>query len=304
MNYLTLDQWRAFAAVVDHGGYARAAEALAKSQSSVSYAVSQIEQRTGVRLFRTVGRRAVLTPQGQALFLRAKSLLADAARVEGVAASMARGHEAELRLAAEILFPPASLLDCLNRFTSERPSTRLEVYETVVGGALELLTERRVDLAISPDVPDGFLGEPLITVRFLPVAAPSHPLHALERVTLSDLRDHRHLIIRDSGSRRDKAGAWNVAQNRVTFSQTSTSIEAARRGLGFGWYAEPLIANDLASGTLKILPLNGGGERSGQLYLVLQDAEGATPGVKHMAQIIRDVASSYKPSAQETFEAR
>jgi DNA-binding transcriptional LysR family regulator len=170
----------------------------------------------------------------------------------------------------------------------------LEVYETVVGGALELLTDGTIDLAITPDVPEGFLGEPLMTIRFLPVAAPSHPLHALDRVTLSDLRDHHHLIIRDSGSRRDRAAAWNVAQNRITFSQTSTSIEAARRGMGFGWYAETLIGADLASGALKTLPLAGGGERFGELYLVFQDAEGAAPGAQHMAQIIRAIAKSVR----------
>ena len=290
MHYLTLEQWRTFVAVVEEGGYAHAADALAKSQSSVSYAVAQIEQRTGARLFRIEGRKAVLTPEGQALHLRAKSLLADAARVEELAIGMARGHEAELRLAAEILFPPAALLDCIDRFARERPWTRLEVYETVVGGAMELLTDGKVDLAIAPDVPQGFLGEPLMSIRFLPVAAPSHPLHALGRVTLSDLGDYHHLVIRDSGSRRETAGAWNVAQNRITFSQTSTSIEAVRRGMGFGWYAETLIGLELASGALKPLPLAGGGERFGELYLIFRDAEGAPPGAKHLAGIIREIA--------------
>jgi len=38
-----LEQWRSLLAVVDAGGYAQAAGALHKSQSSVTYAVQKIE---------------------------------------------------------------------------------------------------------------------------------------------------------------------------------------------------------------------------------------------------------------------
>ena len=37
----TLEQWRILQAVVDHDGYAKAAQALNKSQSSLNHAVSQ-----------------------------------------------------------------------------------------------------------------------------------------------------------------------------------------------------------------------------------------------------------------------
>ena len=42
-------------------------------------------------------------------------------------------------------------------------------------------------------------------MRMLLVAAPSHPLHLLGRpVTQRDLRKHRHIVVRDSGTQRDK----------------------------------------------------------------------------------------------------
>ena len=40
---VTLDQWNALVAVVEAGSYARAAEQLHRSQSSVTYAVQQIQ---------------------------------------------------------------------------------------------------------------------------------------------------------------------------------------------------------------------------------------------------------------------
>ena len=49
---VTLDQWRTLQAVVDHGGFAQAAEALHRSQSSVSYTVARMQDQLGVPLLR------------------------------------------------------------------------------------------------------------------------------------------------------------------------------------------------------------------------------------------------------------
>src|SRR6266542_2140780 len=77
---ISLDHWRSLAAVVDAGGYAQAAKSLHKSQSSVTYAVQQVESQLGVKAFRIDGRKAVLTPTGQLLYRRARALLDEADR--------------------------------------------------------------------------------------------------------------------------------------------------------------------------------------------------------------------------------
>ena len=40
---ISLEQWRALVAVVDQGSYAKAAEAMHKTQSSVTYAVQKLQ---------------------------------------------------------------------------------------------------------------------------------------------------------------------------------------------------------------------------------------------------------------------
>src|SRR5690606_12468043 len=75
---VSLDQWRALLAVIDAGGYAKAAEMLNKSQSAVSYAIQQLETLLGVAVFELQGRRAVPTPVGDALYRRARVLLEQA----------------------------------------------------------------------------------------------------------------------------------------------------------------------------------------------------------------------------------
>ena len=282
-----MEQWRSLRAVVDAGGYARAAELMHKSQSAVTYAVQKMETLLGVELFEIVGRKARLTPTGEVLYRRAKALLDEAGALENAAAGLAAGWEPELRLAVEIIFPTWLLLQCFARFAEERPQTRIELYESVLSGTEEALLQRNVDLAICSQVPPGFSGDPLMRLRFIAAAHPDHPLHRLGReLTLQDLRKHRHLVIRDTGSRR-RSGGWLGAEQSWTVSHKATSIHAATMGLGFAWFPQETVRGELERGMLKPLPLREGGERWGSLYLVFADRDYAGPGTRSLAEIIR-----------------
>jgi DNA-binding transcriptional LysR family regulator len=298
---ISLEQWRSLLAVVDAGGYARAAELLHKSQSAVTYAVQKIEALLGVKVFEVIGRKAHLTSTGEVLYRRAKALLEEAGALEVAADSLAAGWEPELRLAVEIIFPTWLLLQCFARFAEERPQTRIELYESVLSGTEEALLQRTVDLAICSQVPPGFVGDPLMRLRFIAVAHPEHPLHQLGReLTLQDLREHRHLMIRDTGSQR-RSGSWLGAEQSWTVSHKATSIHAASMGLGFAWFPEEWVRDELERGVLRPLPLREGGERWGNLYLVFADRDYAGPGALRLADIIREhVAEQCRKLAHES----
>ena len=121
----------------------------------------------------------------------------------------------------------------------------------MLGGTEDALTEGRADLAIGGVVPGGFLGDPLMQVRFVCAAAPSHPLHRAGRaLTLDDLRQHRHLVVRDSGAQRSRSGGW-LNEKRWTVTSKATSIRAACMGLGYAWYPEESIREELDSGAAR-----------------------------------------------------
>ena len=302
---ITLDQWRALLAVVDAGGYAQAAELLHKSQSAVTYAVQKLESVLNVKVFEVMGRKAHLTATGQVLYRRAKALLDEAGSLESAAGTLAAGWEPELRLAVEIIFPTWLLLECFARFANERPQTRIELYESVMTGTEEMLLQRKVDLAICSLIPPGFVGDALIRLNFIAAAHPDHPLHQLGReLTLQDLRKHRHLLIRDSGSQR-RSGSRVGAEQIWTVSHKATSIHAACMGLGFAWFPEETIRNELDRGLLKPLALREGGSASGELYLVFADRDYAGPGAQRLAQIIREgVHSTCRKIKEEGVPAR
>jgi DNA-binding transcriptional LysR family regulator len=284
---ITLDQWRTLVSVVEAGGYAHAADQLHKSQSTLTYAVQKLERLLGVKVFEIQGRKAVLTSAGQVLYRRGKTLMTEAVRLERAAASLAAGWEPELRLAVDTIFPTWLLLECLARFADEHPETRIELIESVLGGTDEALLEGRVDLAIGSSVPPGFIGDPIMQVRFIAAAHPDHPLHRLCRpLTLDDLRQHRHLVVRDTGRERARTPGW-LNEQRWTVSHKATSIRAACMGLGYAWYAENVIRKELDTGELKPLPLREGAERWAALYLIFADRDAAGPGALRIAEIIR-----------------
>lgn len=287
---ISLEQWRALVAVVDAGGYAQAAETLHKTQSSVSYLVAKLERSLDVKVFEIEGRKARLTANGQVLVRRARALIDEAESLERAAGNLAAGWEPELAIAAEIIFPTWMLLRAFARFGEQRPETRIQLHETVLAGTDEALIERRVHLAIASHIPQGFVGDHLMTMRFICAAHPEHPLHRLGRdLTRRDLRRHRHLIVRDSGTQRTReTGSWQNAEQRLTVSNKATSIAAAVMGMGFAWYAEDTIREELQSGRLKALPLKEGAEFFGPLYLVLAEGDASGPGTRLMAEILRE----------------
>ncbi|HEX4782467.1 MAG TPA: LysR family transcriptional regulator [Usitatibacter sp.] len=287
---ISLDQWRALQAVVEAGGYAQAAERLHKTQSTITYAVQQIQRLLGVKAFEIKGRKAVLTEPGRVLYRRAKTLLEEAATLERGAAQMSSEWQPEIRLAVETLFPTWLLLEALEIFARERPETRIEVYETVISGTTELLESGRVDLAIGPEE-NGIRGIPLMPVRVIPVASPGHPLHALRRgLTDRDLKRHRRIFMRDTSAQR--APEVQGVELRWTVSNKATQIRALIMGLGFAWMPEDTILPELRSGQLKPLRLESGTHRTAHLHIAFADPEFPGHDVARLAEILGERASA------------
>ncbi|HLX25320.1 MAG TPA: LysR family transcriptional regulator [Usitatibacter sp.] len=281
---ITLEQWRALQAVVEGGGYAQAAGAMHKSQSTITYAVQKIESLLDVKVFELRGRKSVLTEAGQVLYRRAKTLLEEAALLERGAAEMSQAWQPEIRIAVEIIFPTWLLLESLEEFARERPGTRIEIFETVLTGTAELLSEGRADIAIGSDHA-GVAGTFLMPIRFIAVASPRHPLHQLGRtLTARDLRRYRRILIRDTGTQRKSEVAG--VELRWTVSNKATSIRAISMGLGFAWLPEETILPELRDGTLKPLPMKGA-ERMAQVYLGHSDPEFPGRDAARLADIIQ-----------------
>ena len=297
----SLEQWQALISIVEAGGYAQAAQQLSKTQSAITYLIGRLEDLLGIRLFERQGRRAVLTAAGQMAYQRAQVLVSEALRLERASQTLAAGWSPKLHVAAEVVFPSPLLLKAMETFAETGADTRIEVFETVLTGTQEALLEGKVDLAISPFIPTGFLGEPLLRLKLVALASPSHPLHGYKgALGFDELRQHRQLLVRDSGVQRGLLKAGPELQQQWLFSSMALSLEAAIAGLGFAWYPEGRVEKEVASGLLKPLRIrDGASQRHIDIYLVLADPQASNPAVRHFANCLRESCKqSEEPKAE------
>lgn len=286
--HTTIDQWRVLATVIDEGGFAQAAARLHRSQSAVSYAMAQLQEAIGVRLLEIQGRKAVLTGVGAELLRRSRMVVDQFARLESLARAIDSGWETELRLVVDAAYPQARLLGILGELRRGCPHTTLSLADAVLSGAEEAITEGQADIVITTRVPAGFLGDWLMDVSMIAVAAPSHPLLQMQRaLTLDDLMLHTQVIVRDSGRLHPRDEGWLGAQHRWTVASLEASHAAVRAGHAYAWLPAHLVEADLAAGRLQPLPLAVGASRKMALYVVQVKGEVAGPAARKALELFQ-----------------
>lgn len=294
---ITLEQWAALKAVVEEGTFARAAEALNKSQSSISYAISRLNEQLPSPALEIQGRKAELTREGQVLYRRAVQLLRQANETEDAAGLLAQGIEPEVTLAVDCLLEPGLLIPSLEVFSARFPGTRVRLLETTLSGTEEALLEKQAEMVIGSKVPVGYLGTPIRSVEMIPVAAPDHALFELVRqgdgrINEWELRSHRQLVVRDSGTRREQDAGWLGSEQRWTVSHFSTSLRLLRSGLAFAFMPGDWVHRELETGALQQLPLEVGATRIIPLYLIMASAENNGPAARALADLLIEALPS------------
>ena len=286
---VTLDQWRTLQAVVDHGGFAQAAEALHRSQSSVSYTVARMQEQLGAPLLRIDGRKVVLTEAGEVLLRRSRQLVKQASQLEELAHHMEQGWEAEVRLVVDAAYPTANIVRTLSAFMPQSRGCRVRLREEVLSGVEDVLHEGSADLAISALNITGYLPIELGEVDFIAVAHPEHPLHRLQReVTFQDLEGQMQVVIRDSGRVQPRDAGWLGAEQRWTVGSLPTARTFVSSGLGFAWLPRHLIVRELAEGLLKPLPMEQGGTRRPRFFLYSNKDRVLGPATQILIDLIKN----------------
>src|SRR5690606_13791270 len=101
--------------------------------------------------------------------------------------------------------------------------TTIRLADAVLSGAEDAITSGSGDVVVTTRVPPGFAGDWLMDVVMIAVAAPAHPLHALQRtLTPDDLALHTQVVVRDSGQASRDEG-WLGARHRWTVAALEAS---------------------------------------------------------------------------------
>lgn len=284
----TLEQWRIFQAVVEHGGYAQAAEKLNKSQSSLNHAIAKLQQTLGVALLEVRGRKAYLTDAGEMFLRRAKLMNQQMQELELLAHNIHQGWEAEIRLAIEIAHPRRPLNRALQNYYPLSRGTHLQMIDSVLSGTEEIINESRADIVISGNIPKGYLGEPLSEVTIFPVCHPQHPMAQENNlITADELSQQLQIVIRDTARKPKEMTGWLKAEQRWTVTNFNEAIEIILSGMGFAWIPQHLVEGFIQRKQLHRIQMREGNERKLFTHLIIPSPERLGPSANTLLDCLR-----------------
>lgn len=269
---LDLNLVKLFVRVVAAGSFTSAGVGLGVPKSTVSRAVTRLEESLGVRLLQRTTRRIGLTEAGQKYLAEVRgplTRLQEAATEVGELTSEPRGR-VRLSLAPGMVDAPLS--DLLAVFVRQHPRVQVEL--VVTSRQVDLIAES-IDLAVRA----GRLDDSTLVVRKVSVtelglyASPSYLTRRGVPRRVADLEQHDCVLYRS------KAGPlpWRLTGPRGTVQPNITgSINAddlatirllALSGAGIALASEFSVQSDVADGKLtRVLP--GYAQQGAALYIV------------------------------------
>ena len=147
---MKLDQIRAFIAVVEAGSFRSAADAIHKTQPSISAAVKTLENQYGLQLFDRDSYRPTLTSEGHAFFRQSKKLMSQVQQLEHLGHDLAHGAATPLRLCLGQMSLSDECLMLIKGFQQAHPDIPLEITTNHLYGVQESLQKDTADIAIGP----------------------------------------------------------------------------------------------------------------------------------------------------------
>jgi DNA-binding transcriptional LysR family regulator len=233
------------------GSFARAANALGKVPSALTYSVRKLEDDLDTLIFDRRGYRATLTPAGKLLLEQGRLLLDRASQLQAEIAQTAKGWELELRIALDAILPWSWLQPHIDAYYREACPARLRITEETLVGAWDALTDDRATLVIgaSGDIPNSaqFSSQPLFDVQFTYCVSPKHALaRAQEPIASADVSRFRAIAVADtSRSLPHRTTGVLSGQDRLIVPSMQAKIDAQVGGLGGGylatWFAKPYL---------------------------------------------------------------
>ena len=235
----TLRQLEYAVAIQDLGSFSRAAERCHVTQPGLSTQVRKMERALGVELFERGSREVLVTPAGEVLLGRARSVLSAVNDLVRAVDDLRDPLEGTLRLGVIPTIAPYLLPQMMPAIRARFPKLRLLLMEERTRRLREMVEDGSLDLALVAVESDlGALETlPLFADRFVLAVSLGHRLARRQRVHPVDLEGEQVLLLEDGHCMREQtsviceaAGAREVGDFRAT--SLPTLVHMVELGVG------------------------------------------------------------------------
>jgi DNA-binding transcriptional LysR family regulator len=248
----------AFAAIVEHGSFARAAAQLGISPSALSQTIRSLEERVGIRLLNRTTRSVSPTEAGSRLISRLGPALKELDAAVLDLGNLGAGPAGLLRINVPRIAAMLHIAPILGRFQAAHPRVTLEVF---VDDAIVDIVAGRFDAGIrlgerlEKDMVAVSVGKTLETAV---VAAPAYLKRHGTPTTPQELHNHRCINwrLRGSGSlyqwefEREGKELSVPVEGPLIVNDSELATRAALDGVGIAYLVRDEIQSLIDSGKL------------------------------------------------------
>jgi len=237
------------------GSTARAASTLHLTQSAVSRALCQLEEKLGARLFERRARGLCPTPEGERLLQGAPTVLTALLELELEALSQAAPRR--VRLVCECYTAYRWLPSTLAKLRRRLPTLEVELAVEHTSAPLAALLDGKIDIALltTARTDERVQQRPLFADEIVFVLAGDHPLAARAELSRDDLR--RFPLITSPTPAEERrwflSSVFGRQKPKLTFLQfplTEAVVDAARAGMGIAVLSEWIASGYLGGSDL------------------------------------------------------
>ena len=260
MSKITLEQWRVLKAVVEFGGFTQAAEELHKSQSSISYSVTKLQQQLGFPILVMEGRKAKLTQRGQVLLEQSRVLLQQSDQLELLASTLGDVQEDDLHLYVDSCIPYSVILDAIVRYTKISPNVNVIFHEVLPSESpSKNINNQSSSIRLSSTSPSA-TDLAILELELVAVVSNSHRLVTNALTDTYGFENEHQIALASTIEKTEEDKSISLVSN------TALAIEMVKRGFGYAWLPMCEVQNLLKQGELVRLKTTKGFSSTRYVY--------------------------------------
>ncbi len=231
---MQIQTFKVFCDLADTESFSKAAERNGITQSAVSQQVRSIEEQFQVRLIDRGRRAFCLTPEGQAFLASSREIVGAYDELGTRMQKLQEVVSGELRIATIFSIGLHELPPYLKRFRREFPLVEVRMDYRRSAQVYAAVQENRADVGLVayPASRRGITASVFWRDRLVVICAPSHPLAARRKISLSDLGGEKFIAFEpDLPTRREVDRRLRQAGARVKVAFEFDNIETVKRAV-------------------------------------------------------------------------